>query len=176
MKDKVKRRRILNQRKRKNLFEKYFSENDPENLILEREKQKLELQQIEYDKLSIMKMKLQLMKRKTKELNKDFLLNKRKDYTSTQEFINKYKEIKSKRKAILNKEINNFKIAKNIYREKYETFSFKIKRWFYGMGKEFIRIRWSTKKMVLINFFVVIGISTFLALIFLLIDFIFSVL
>lgn len=176
MKDRVKRRRILNQRKRKNLFEKYFSENDPENLILEREKQKLELQQIEYDKLSIMKMKLQLMKRKTKELNKDFLLNKRKDYTSTQEFINKYKEIKSKRKAILNKEINNFKIAKNIYREKYETFSFKIKRWFYGMGKEFIRIRWSTKKMVLINFFVVIGISTFLALIFLLIDFIFSVL
>lgn len=176
MKDKVKRRRILNQRKRKNLFEKYFSENDPDNLVLEREKQKLELQQVEYDQLSIMKMKLRLMKRKTKELNKDFLLNKRNGFTSTKEFIQKYKEAKSKRKAVLDKAIHDYKVARDIYREKYETTSFKIKRWFYGMGKEFIRIRWSTKKLVLINFLVVIGISTFLALIFLLIDFIFSVL
>lgn len=176
MKDKVKRRRILNQRKRKNLLEKYFSENDPTNLVLEREKQKLELQQNDYDQLAIMKMKLRAIKSKSKELNREFLLTKRGEFNSTEEFIKKYKEIKAKRNEIIKKSKNEFNISLNIYREKYETTSFKIKRWFYGMGKEFIRIRWSSKKLVFTSFVVVVGISVFLAIIFFIIDLIFSIL
>ncbi|GMO15770.1 MAG: hypothetical protein Ta2E_06850 [Mycoplasmoidaceae bacterium] len=50
--------------------------------------------------------------------------------------------------------------------------AYKTKRWFFGLGKEFNRITWTPKKKMLINFVVVIGITVFFVLLFLLIDFI----
>ncbi|MBR2652523.1 preprotein translocase subunit SecE [bacterium] len=43
------------------------------------------------------------------------------------------------------------------------------------MGKEFFRIRWSSKKSLLFNFITVVSISLILAIIFFAIDAIFSI-
>lgn len=177
MKDKVKRRRIVNQRKVKDLWAKYNnqgSEINHNNLALEKEKQKLEQQQNDYDQLSIAKLKFALAKKRAKELNKEFLKTKRSEFKSYLDFLKSYKESKLKRKQILDVQKDNYLKLRNIYSEKYETTSFKIKRWFFGMGKEFSRVRWADKKLVLTNFVIVIGISAFLAIIFFIIDFLFT--
>ncbi|MDR2821566.1 MAG: preprotein translocase subunit SecE [Mycoplasmataceae bacterium] len=54
-----------------------------------------------------------------------------------------------------------------------DKISYKIKRWFFGLGKEFNRISWTPRKKMIFNFFVIIAITTIFVLIFLLIDFIF---
>ncbi|MDR3249716.1 MAG: preprotein translocase subunit SecE [Mycoplasmataceae bacterium] len=54
-----------------------------------------------------------------------------------------------------------------------DKFSFKIKKWFFGLGKEFSRVKWTPKKTILVNFIVIFVVITILALIFLGLDFIF---
>ncbi|MDE5651558.1 MAG: preprotein translocase subunit SecE, partial [Ureaplasma sp.] len=86
----------------------------------------------------------------------------------------KKKKVKKKRKIIINDVKKELKEAKRNYIQNYETFSFKIRRWFFGMGKEFNRVTWLDKKSVFTNLIIVISISVFLAVIFLVIDIIFS--
>jgi preprotein translocase SecE subunit len=49
-------------------------------------------------------------------------------------------------------------------------FSFKLKKWFFGVGKEFSRIRWIDRNRLLKDFIIIIIIVAILALIFLGID------
>lgn len=176
MKDKVKRRRIVNQRKMKDLLSKYDQNVNPNNIAFEKEKQSIEKQQIDYDRISVNKLKLKLLKQKSKELNKTFLETKRADYPSKKDFLAAYHDVKKRRTDTIKKFKEDLRLDIITYREEYETMSFKVKRWFFGMGKEFSRISWSSKKTVFANLIVVIGISLFLAVIFLIIDLIFSIL
>lgn len=176
MKDKVKRRRIVNQRKMKDLLSKYDQNVNPNNIAFEKEKQSIEKQQIDYDRISVNRLKLKLLKQKSKELNKEFLETKRANYSSKKDFLAAYQEAKNHRNETIRKFRDNLRLEVIAYREEYETTSYKIKRWFFGMGKEFSRISWSSKKTVFTNLIVVIGISLFLAVIFLLVDLIFSIL
>lgn len=178
MKDKVKRRRIVNQRKVKDLLSKYNNpeQNNPGNLAYEKQKQALEKQQNDYDKIVIDRLKLKLLKKRTKELNQEFVKTKRSSYSTYQEFWTAYKNVRFKRHEVIKKHHEQLKLEKQIYSETYETVPFKIKRWFFGMGKEFSRIRWSTKKTVIANLIVVVSITIFLAIIFFIIDLIFSIL
>lgn len=50
--------------------------------------------------------------------------------------------------------------------------SFKIKRWWYGIGKEFQRMSWQTAGKTFRDFAIIIAVSLFIAAIFALIDFI----
>lgn len=179
MKDKVKRRRILNQRKIRDIYKQINYNNgnvDLNNDInIERQRQLIEKQQNEYDNIALMKLKLKLMRKKSKELNKVFLKTKRKDYKSLKEFLIEYKNVKTKRKEVINKYALELKNTLLTYSEKYETIRFKIKRWFFGMGKEFFRIRWSSKKSLLFNFITVVSICVVLAIIFFIVDAIFSI-
>lgn len=179
MKDKVKRRRILNQRKIRDIYKQINYNNgnvDLNNDInIERQRQLIEKQQNEYDNIVLMRLKLKLMRKKSKELNKVFLKTKRKDYKSLKEFLIEYKNVKTKRKEVINKYALELKNTLLTYSEKYETIRFKIKRWFFGMGKEFFRIRWSSKKSLLFNFITVVSICVVLAIIFFIVDAIFSI-
>lgn len=179
MKDKVKRRRILNQRKIRDIYKRvnYSSSSVDVNndLNIERQRQLIEQQQNEYDNLMVMRLKLKLMRKKAKELNHLFLKTKRKDYKTIKEFWTNYKNSKKKRQEVINKYASEVKNTWLTYSEKYESIRFKIKRWFFGMGKEFFRIRWSSKKSLLFNFITVVSISLILAIIFFAIDAIFSI-
>lgn len=176
MKDKVKRRRIVNQRKMKDLLSRYDQNVSSNNIAFEKEKQSIEKQQIDYDKISVNKLKLKLLKHKSKELNKTFLETKRENYPSKKDFLIAYNQAKNHRENAIKKFKEKLHLEIIAYREEYETTSYKIKRWFFGMGKEFSRISWSSKKTVFANLIVVIGISIFLAVVFLIVDLIFSIL
>jgi preprotein translocase SecE subunit len=47
-----------------------------------------------------------------------------------------------------------------------------LKKWFYGLGKEFSRITWTPLKKVWINFFIVVCVVLFFALVFYGVDFV----
>lgn len=175
MKDKVKRRRIVNSRKIKSILndQNYTSESH-QQYELEREKIRLEEKQQAIDKIVSLQLKLKVVKEKSKQLNSEFLKNNRSKYNSSKEFKDAYKEIKLKRKNVIDGIKKELKEAKRHYIQNYETFSFKIRRWFFGMGKEFNRVTWLDKKSVFTNLIIVISVSVFLAIIFLIIDVIFS--
>lgn len=175
MKDKVKRRRIVNSRKiRSILNDQNYTSESHQQYELEREKLRLEEKQQAIDKIVSLQLKLKVVKEKSKQLNSEFLKNNQNKYSSSREFHNAYKDAKQKRNEIVNNIKKELKTAKKDYIQNYETFSFKIRRWFFGMGKEFNRVTWLDKKSVFTNLIIVISISVFLAIIFLIIDVIFS--
>ncbi len=175
MKDKVKRRRIVNSRKiRSILNDQNYTSESHKQYELERERLRLEEKQQAIDKIVSLQLKLKVVKEKSKQLNSEFLKNNQNKYSSSREFHNAYKDAKQKRNEIVNNIKKELKTAKRDYIQNYETFSFKIRRWFFGMGKEFNRVTWLDKKSVFTNLIIVISISVFLAIIFLIIDVIFS--
>ncbi len=175
MKDKVKRRRIVNSRKiRSILNDQNYTSESHQQYELERERLRLEEKQQAIDKIVSLQLKLKVVKEKSKQLNSEFLKNNRNKYSSSKEFHDAYKDAKQKRNEIVNNIKKELKIVKKDYIQNYETFSFKIRRWFFGMGKEFNRVTWLDKKSVFTNLIIVISISVFLAIIFLIIDVIFS--
>lgn len=175
MKDKVKRRRIVNSRKiRSILNDQNYTSESHQQYELEREKLRLEEKQQAIDKIVSLQLKLKVVKEKSKQLNSEFLKNNQNKYSSSREFHNAYKDAKQKRNEIVNNIKKELKTAKKDYIQNYETFSFKIRCWFFGMGKEFNRVTWLDKKSVFTNLIIVISISVFLAIIFLIIDVIFS--
>ncbi len=175
MKDKVKRRRIVNSRKiRSILNDQNYTSESHQQYELERERLRLEEKQQAIDKIVSLQLKLKVVKEKSKQLNSEFLKNNQNKYSSSREFHNAYKDAKQKRNEIVNNIKKELKTAKRDYIQNYETFSFKIRRWFFGMGKEFNRVTWLDKKSVFTNLIIVISISVFLAIIFLIIDVIFS--
>jgi len=58
-------------------------------------------------------------------------------------------------------------------KKKKEPFKKVMKRWFFGVGKEFNRINWTTKKQILVNTAIILIITIFLALVFFGLDWIF---
>lgn len=64
-----------------------------------------------------------------------------------------------------NKEAN--KQNKEVQKTPKKSFSFRFKRWFFGIGKEFSRITWPTKSRVFKDLFVTIVIVVLLALLYL---------
>ena len=175
MKDKVKRRRIVNSRKiRSILNDQNYTSESHQQYELERERLRLEEKQQAIDKIVSLQLKLKVVKEKSKQLNSEFLKNNQNKYSSSKEFHNAYKDAKQKTNEIVNNIKKELKTAKRDYIQNYETFSFKIRRWFFGMGKEFNRVTWLDKKSVFTNLIIVISISVFLAIIFLIIDVIFS--
>jgi preprotein translocase subunit SecE len=50
---------------------------------------------------------------------------------------------------------------------------FKIKRWFFGMGKEFKRIKWAGRREVIEQIIIILAFWAFLALLFFLVDLLF---
>lgn len=175
MKDKVKRRRTLEERKKSvNVQDAnpYINPNDDYETL--KRKQELQEQIADREKIEILDKKIKLAKIKAKELNEKFKKENAKKLTP-KKFKQKYKKIKAEReKIILELEKQLIKLKKD-YDYKWESNSFKIKRWFLGMGKEFSRITWASKKSVWISFIVVIVIVLILATIFLGIDRLFSI-
>jgi preprotein translocase SecE subunit len=49
---------------------------------------------------------------------------------------------------------------------------YRLKRWFFGVGKEFSRVTWTGGKHILKDFFIIITIVTIMALLFLGVDYI----
>lgn len=134
----------------------------------------LALRKEAYEALKRLELKLKLVKEKNKELDTKFLL-KREQFDSKEAFEKTFNENKQKRQTIINQLEDEFEQRQKEYKINFEVGSYKIKRWFYGMGKEFGRINWLNKKGVWEGFVTVFLISILLALIFLAIDAIFSV-
>ena len=177
MKDKVKRRRIVQERKRKIGFQqKTVNENKlkEEEIEANRQRQEFEQRKIDFEELQIFKKKIELAKEKNKEMDQKFK-QKRSEYASKAEFNEALKQNKEKRQLVIDKLEAEYEEKKQNYKFKWELGDFKFKRWFFGMGKEFSRISWSSKKSVWQGFIIVVSIVIFLALIFLAIDAIFSV-
>lgn len=174
MKDKVKRKRILDERKKSiNIEEKPFINQNDDYETLKR-KQELQEQILDREQILILEKKIKLAKIKANELNDEF---KRKYHSqlSNYEFRKKFKKIKNEREKVVQKLEKQLHKLKKDYEYKWETGNFKIKRWFLGMGKEFTRISWASKKSVWISFIVVVVIVLILATIFLGIDRLFSI-
>jgi preprotein translocase SecE subunit len=53
-----------------------------------------------------------------------------------------------------------------------QSFSFRFKRWFFGVGKEFSRVTWIRGKQVLKDFGIILILVAIMALIFLGLDYI----
>ena len=166
--NRVKRKYNVWEKKLRNLEHKYQIDRLNKS---EFEKFKLELEEREekYYQLTILKRKIELVKDKSKELEKKFK-QKRKEFATRLEFKKAFKENKAKRLNAINELKTEYKKMKLAYCYEFETFSYKMKRWFFGMAKEFNRISWLSMKNVLISFSVVISITIFLSLIFLAID------
>lgn len=176
MKDKVKRRRIVSERKQKGFKHKEPDENQlkEEEIEANRQKQEYEQRKIEYEELEILKKKIQLAKEHNKELDAKFR-SREHEFSNHQEFMKAFKENQAKRQLVIDKLELEYKQKKQEYKFKWELGDFKFKRWFFGMGKEFSRVSWASKKSVWQGFLIVVSIVIFLALIFLAIDGIFSV-
>lgn len=96
----------------------------------------------------------------------EFLLNKRTDIKDNYEsqlintkiwFRNTLIQIKTQRDIAYQYELDS---------------SYLIKRWFYGVGKEFQRMSWPSPKKTVKDFFITIGVAGLIALFFLLLDYI----
>ena len=175
MKDKIKRKRILFEKNIKNKI----NDNDI-NINPNDDYESLKLRQ-EYEEKSndrreiiILEKKIKLVKIKTKELNNEFKTQKRNEFNNYKEFKDKYQKIKAERKKVIKDLEIKLKDLKKKYKNKWETGDYKIKRWSLGMGKEFSRITWATKKSVWLSFVIVIVIVLVLAVVFLGIDRLFS--
>lgn len=174
MKDKVKRKRLLKEKKEsvKITNNDYINPNDDYETL--KRKQELQEQIADREKIEVLDRKIKLAKIKSKELNEEF---KRKNASkmSPSQFSKKYKKIKKEREKVIKQLEKQLSDLKKEYDYKWETGNFKIKRWFVGMGKEFSRISWANKKSVWISFIVVVVIVLILATIFLGIDRLFSI-
>lgn len=174
MKDKVKRKRILDERKKiVNIEDKpYINPNDDYETL--KRKQELQEQFADHEQILILEKKIKLAKIKANELNNEFK-KKYESQLSSHDFQKKFKKIKNKREKVIQELEKQLHKLKKDYEYKWETGSFKLKRWFLGMGKEFTRISWASKKSVWISFIVVVVIVLVLATIFLCIDRLFSI-
>lgn len=148
-----------------NTFEKQKAE-DIENKKIEEE---LQERKAAFDKVKTLKEKIRLAKEKNRELDSKFL-KRRKEFKSSTEFKNAYVENKNKRTEVINKLESEYEQELANYRTNYELGTYRFKRWFFGMGKEFSRISWLSKKEVMTGFIIVFFTSVTLALIFFIIE------
>lgn len=177
MKDKVKRRRIVQERKKKFAFQQKPADENKlkeEEIEANRQRQEYEQRKNDFEELEIFRKKVEIAKEKNKEMDRKFQA-KKSEFATQKEFKQAYKENKEKRQLIIDKLEAEYNQKKQAYKFKWELGDFKFKRWFFGMGKEFSRITWSSKKSVWQGFIIVVTIAIFLALVFLAIDAIFSV-
>ena len=174
MKDKVKRKRILKQKRNSVQISdnNYINPNDDYETL--KRKQEIQEQIADKEKIEILDRKIKIAKIKAKELNEEFK-QKNASKMSPKKFKLKYNKIKKERQKVINKLEDQLKKLKKDYDYKWETGNFKLKRWFIGMGKEFTRVSWAKKKSVWISFIIVIVIVLILATIFLGIDRLFSI-
>ncbi|MDE6473307.1 MAG: preprotein translocase subunit SecE [Ureaplasma sp.] len=170
--NRVKRKYSVWEKKLRSLEHKYQIDRLNKSEF-EKFKQELEEKEEKYYQLTVLKKKIELVSKKSKELEKQFK-QKKSEFASRNEYKKAFKENKLKRQEIIHQLKAEYKKMKLAYCYEFETFSYKMKRWFFGMGKEFNRISWMSMKNVLISFSIVISITIFLSLIFLAIDQIFS--
>ncbi|MDR2846857.1 MAG: preprotein translocase subunit SecE [Mycoplasmataceae bacterium] len=126
------------------------------------------LSKIEKQKLRDEKHQAHFLKQKTRNLNQ--LTVKIKNLKTKQTTAKNEKAIVKSQTLI---ELNEQKYRLLNDQQKFdpETLSsFIMKRWFYGVGKEFLRIDWATRKKVFINFVIIIIVVAFFALLFLGVD------
>ncbi|GAA5414693.1 preprotein translocase subunit SecE [Ureaplasma ceti] len=174
MKDKVKRRRILEERKNrhsKKVDEKQLKE---EEIEANRQRQEYEERKLDFEALEILRKKIELAKEHNSELDKKFQTREH-EFQDHKAFVEAFKENKAKRQLVIDKLELDYEQQKEAYNFKWEVGSFKFKRWFFGMGKEFSRVSWANKREVWEGFLIVVSIVIFLALVFLAIEAIFSV-
>lgn len=174
MKDKVKRKRLLDERKKSVSINDNQYVNPDDDYETLRRKQELQEQIADREKIEILDKKIKIAKVKAKELNQKFKQENAKKMTP-REFEKKYNHVKNEREKVIKNLEKELKKLKNEYDYKWESSGFKLKRWFLGMGKEFSRISWASKKSVFISFIVVVVIVLILATIFLAIDRLFSI-
>lgn len=134
----------------------------------------LKKRQEKYAELKKEKLKIKLAIKKNRELDGIFK-KKRKDYITRSEFKLAFKENKQKRREILDQMKDNHKQNKLSYSYEFETISYLLRRWFFGMGKEFSRISWMKRKPMIQEFIIVIIVVIILALVFLAIDSLFTI-
>lgn len=134
----------------------------------------LKERQEKYFELKKEKQKIHFAIEKNKELNIIFK-QKKDDYPTRLEFKLAFKENKNKRQNIIKNMKYNYKQSKLFYNYEFETSSYLLRRWLFGMGKEFSRITWMKKRPMLEEFIIVAIVVIILALIFLGIDSIFTI-
>lgn len=134
----------------------------------------LRKRQEKYQELKKEKLKINFAIKKNKELNNNFKKT-HDDYPTNSEFKQAFKENKTKRNEVINQMKENYKQNKLAYAYEFETISYLLRRWFFGMGKEFTRISWMKRKPMIQEFIIVIIVVIILALVFLGIDSLFTI-
>ena len=141
-----------------------------EAIELQLKKEKNNEEKKDYEKrISQAKNKFLSAKKNNKKLEKEFKATRSK-YDTKDAYKFAHEQNRSEREAVVIKFKNEHESLQNEYYEKFEMGSYKFKRWFFGMGKEFNRTAWSTKRSLLENFIIVLIVILFLALIFFAID------
>ncbi len=141
-----------------------------EALDLQLKKEKNSEAKKDYEKRIIeAKKKYLSAKKNNKKLGKEFKSTRSK-YATKDAYKFAHEQNRSEREAIVIKFKGEYNTLQDEYYEKFEMGSYKFKRWFFGMGKEFNRTAWSTKRSLLENFIIVAIVILFLALIFFAID------
>lgn len=157
---------MANEKKQKT--NKYLTYQDQEyerNLLLEKERkqQKKLLAQQTYRELNLHKSLIKKAKDDQKLILK--LLKENKLISKTQ-----FNAHRLELKNAINEMIDEHYQLLDKYSVDFEKLSFKLKRWFYGIGKEIRRTSWASKRSVLVSLIIVIIIVLILAAIFFGID------
>ena len=157
---------MANEKKQKT--NKYLTYQDQEyerNLLLEKERkqQKKLLAQQTYRELNLHKSLIKKAKDDQKLILK--LLKENKLISKTQ-----FNAHRLELKNAINEMIDEHYQLLDKYSVDFGELSFKLKRWFYGIGKEIRRTSWASKRSVLVSLIIVIIIVLILAAIFFGID------
>ncbi len=164
-KDKVKRARKLANKKptRKQLEEKKQFE------LEKQQKEELFKERAEFHtKVLQAKQVWKIGERKAKEIRTEFE-SKRNDYASYNEFKQAKHKLITQQKQVLDGVKKKYLELNKAYKDKYELGTYKFRRWFFGMGKEFERITWCNSKTLWTSFLTIVIIVVILAILFFLV-------
>lgn len=148
-------------------------EKDEKQREVDELKEFYENKKTKYLELIKLKERLYLAKKRSNQLIKEFKEKKISEYQNHDEFEIAYKDYKDQCYDAVKKLNDEYIDAKLAYAYEFETSSFKIKRWFYGIQKEVNRISWMKKKNMFYAFIVVVSITLSLSILFLIINLIF---
>lgn len=136
-------------------------------------KEELERRSKSYQEIVVYKHKIKLAIERSKQLDKEFR-NKISEFKTKEEFDKAYKANKEKRNQVIFDMRSKLIDMKLNYSFEFETTSFKIKRWFFGMIKEFQRIYWLKRKQLFYSFLIVVSITLILSILFLILNIAFA--
>lgn len=165
-KDKVRRARRLAAKKptKKQLEEQKKFEQE------KKEREELFKERAEFHaKVLQAKQVWKIGERKAKEIRENFEKT-RGNYNTYEEFKIAKQKLLTQQKQVLQSVKEKYLAINKEYKDKYELGTYKFKRWFFGMGKEFERITWCNNRTLWISFITIIGVVAILSILFLIVD------